>query len=283
MKFKTPFLIVSVLLSLTFGLWMRKATEVKDLKLQLAASQSEEQAVSAQLKALGTSQHIDSLLASGRFREALREQQSLPQGEGSLDASGIRLRMAVIADLLAQRETLQRQIMEQTQREAKIPTLPSAYPDSEGRQVDSLYFALEKAHLELHGLRRQLREKSNGQYLTFTTDKGTRIYYVGEVRNGKANGYGIALLETGSRYEGEWKDNRRHGQGSFYWPDGQYYVGHYENDHRNGNGSYFWPNGEKYVGDWENDRRSGEGVFYSETDQVVAQGTWKDDELVEQR
>lgn len=283
MKFKTPFLIVSVLLSLTFGLWMRKATEVKDLKLQLAASQSEEQAVSAQLKALGTSRHIDSLLASGRFREALKEQQSLPEGEGSLDASGIRLRMAVIADLLAQRETLQRQIRDQIQSEAEMPSLPSAHPDSEGRQVDSLYFALEKAHLELHGLRRQLREKSNGQYLTFTTDKGTRIYYVGEVRNGKANGYGIALLETGSRYEGEWKDNRRHGEGSFYWPDGQYYVGHYENDHRNGNGSYFWPNGEKYVGDWENDRRSGEGVFYSETDQVVAQGTWKDDELVEQR
>lgn len=235
-----------------------------------------------ELSSFGTSLHIDSLLARGAFREALEEQQQLPEG-GRGEVSGIRLRMAVIADLLNDRERLQAALDAASRSDSLQNDVATVSPTPGIRELDSLQFALEKSRLELAGLRRRLKEKSYGEYLTFTNEKGTHVYYVGQVKNGKANGYGIALMETGSRYEGAWKDNKRHGEGSFYWPDGQYYIGHYRNDRRNGNGAYYWPNGEKYVGDWKNDRRNGEGKFYGEGDQLVAQGTWKGDKLVEER
>ena len=129
-------------------------------------------------------------------------------------------------------------------------------------QKDSLNFALEKANIQLRNLRSQLKERSFGEYLTFKSKKGNQMHYVGKVNNGMANGYGMALLDTGSRYEGEWKNNQRHGEGSFYWSDGDYYVGHYENAERNGFGTYYFHNGEKYVGDWKDDKRNGDGNFY---------------------
>ena len=253
------------------------------LEDQLQASQETNARMTEQLASYGTSLHIDSLLSQGQFREALKEQDQLVDGPETVQASGIHLRMAVIADLLRQRDALQAALETQKSEDSITTVVAEAAPAPGLREMDSLSFALEKAKLELAGLKRRLKEKSYGEYLTFNNEKGTLVYYVGQVKNGKANGYGIALLETGSRYEGEWKDNRRHGEGSFYWPDGQYYVGQYRNDRRNGNGAYFWPNGEKYVGDWKNDRRNGEGKFFDGGDQLVAQGTWKGDKLVEER
>ncbi len=148
------------------------------------------------------------------------------------------------------------------------------------QQLDSIGFVLEKTKVKLARTQRQLQQKASGEYLTFTTSKGSQLHYVGQVKDGKANGYGVAILSTGSRYEGEWKDNQRHGQGNFYWPDGQYYIGAYSNDKRNGEGTYYWPNGEKFVGRWANDERTGEGVFYGKKGDVVASGLWEEDELV---
>lgn len=147
------------------------------------------------------------------------------------------------------------------------------------RQADSLSFALEKAKVELNSLRRQLLRKSFGEYLTFKSKKGNLMHYVGQVKNGQANGTGIAILDTGSRYEGEWKNNQRSGRGIFYWADGQHYEGSYANDMRNGLGTYYWPNKEKYVGQWKNDMRDGHGVFYGADGKVVAKGIWKADKL----
>ena len=148
------------------------------------------------------------------------------------------------------------------------------------QQLDSIGFALEKTKVKLAKAQRQIQQKASGEYLTFKTSKGSQLHYVGQVKQGKANGYGVAILSTGSRYEGEWKDNQRHGQGSFYWPDGEYYVGTYRNDKRSGEGTYFWPNGEKFVGRWADDERTGEGVFYGKKGDVVASGLWEEDELV---
>ena len=149
------------------------------------------------------------------------------------------------------------------------------------RLFDSLQFALTKAKAQVKNMRRQLENKSFGEYLTFESSKGSVMNYVGQVKNGKANGRGVALLNTGSRYEGEWRDNERHGQGTFYWTDGQYYVGEYRNDTRHGIGSYYWPNGEKFEGEWANDQRNGQGTFYGKEGEILAKGFWKNDELVE--
>jgi hypothetical protein len=154
----------------------------------------------------------------------------------------------------------------------------ATYSDAQ-MSADSLSFALKKARVQLACMRKQLAEKSFGEYLTFTNSKGSQMHYVGQVKHGKANGYGVALLNTGSRYVGNWKDNQRSGEGTYYWADGEYYQGSYKNDRRHGEGTYFWPNGEKYVGHWKDDQRSGEGTFYGKDGNVIADGIWKDDKL----
>ncbi|MBM1107134.1 hypothetical protein JQC67_13355 [Aurantibacter crassamenti] len=147
---------------------------------------------------------------------------------------------------------------------------------------DSLTFALEKTKVQLATMRRQLSNKSLGEYLKFKNKKGSLMHYVGQVSNNMANGTGVAILNTGSRYEGSWKNNERHGEGTFYWADGEYYVGSYSNDLRNGIGTYYWPNKEKYVGEWKDDKRNGKGTFYGKDGEVFTKGLWKNDKLVEE-
>jgi len=125
-------------------------------------------------------------------------------------------------------------------------------------------------------------QNSNNAYLTFKSTKKNELHYVGTVINGKANGYGIAVFDSGGRYEGEWKNNVRDGYGSFYWTDGQYYEGEYVDDLRDGYGTYSWPNGEKYIGLWKKDKRHGEGTFYYKNGKVV-KGIWKKDKLTEEQ
>ncbi|MRH99446.1 hypothetical protein GH721_02775 [Kriegella sp. EG-1] len=146
---------------------------------------------------------------------------------------------------------------------------------------DSLSFALEKAKVQLAAMRRQLGNKTLGEYLKFKNKKGSLMHYVGQVSNNMANGIGVAILNTGSRYEGSWRNNERHGEGTFFWADGEYYIGSYSNDLRNGLGTYYWPNKEKYVGEWKDDKRNGKGTFYGKDGEVVTKGIWKGDKLVE--
>ena len=144
---------------------------------------------------------------------------------------------------------------------------------------DSLILALQAAQSKINSLQNRPRPTSSNGYLKFKTSKGTPLHYVGQVKGQKANGFGIALLETGSRYEGNWKNNMRHGKGKFYWNDGEHYEGSYQNDKRHGTGTYFWENGEKYVGEWADDQRNGQGKFYNKKGKIKASGVWEKDKL----
>ena len=147
-------------------------------------------------------------------------------------------------------------------------------------KIDSLRFALAKANMRMESLTEQLANKTKSNYLKFSNEKGLEIYYVGEIKESKANGWGVALYSNGSRYEGQWEDNMRDGEGVFYWPDGEYYKGNFVLDQRQGEGNYYWPNGEMFAGEWQNDKRNGEGVFYDKNGDVVAKGIWQNNELV---
>jgi hypothetical protein len=129
---------------------------------------------------------------------------------------------------------------------------------------------LNKAKLEL--------ENSRKDSFTFKTPKGYTVRYLGQVKNGKANGNGVGLWDSGSFYEGEWSSNMRHGKGTFEWADGEKYEGNYLNDQRSGFGKYYWKNGERYEGEWLNDQRNGQGTIYDKKGNVKVAGVWKNDE-----
>ncbi|GEM_PF-1045509 len=225
--------------------------------------------------------HIDRMIVSGKYDQAIAESKVMLKSVDVLEKDPLHFRIAIAGQLLQlSRQASEEVILEKT----KVDTVEKLVIQSvvpEVDVVDSMTFALEKAHTQVDILKRQLKQKVSGAYLTFQTKKGNSLHYVGKTRNGKANGFGIAILDSGSRYEGEWSNNMRHGSGEFYWADGQHYEGNYENDQRSGSGTYFWPNGDKYVGQWTNDMRNGEGSFYDKKGKVIASGTWKDDKLDE--
>ena len=223
---------------------------------------------------------IDSLLVDGEYKGALEAYNTKIDNKDMDDVSGVQLRIAIAQQLLSMRadKTSNNFVISLD----SLDSVQSRKLDMnlDINRYDSLNFALEKARVQLKSMRMQLQKKSFGEYLNFESSKKNQMHYVGQVKNNKANGVGVAILNTGSRYEGEWKENNRHGEGTFYWPDGEYYVGGYLDDKRNGMGTYYWPNGEKYVGQWKNDKRNGKGVFYGNDGEVITKGIWENDKLI---
>jgi hypothetical protein len=282
MKKQNRTIISYLLLVFAVGIIVFYQLKTSNLKNELQANRAFQEQVDERMTVYQSLLQIDSALVKGNYQAALRAYQERLNTTGENDSTGIQLRISLAERLMKMQNALHSdasliaglQALDSNQIE-HLPT------PKEIRQYDSLNFALEKTKVRLARMERQLQKKSFGEYLTFTSSKGSQMHYVGQVKNKKANGHGLALLNTGSRYEGEWKDNQRHGKGTFYWPDGEYYVGNYVNDKRSGQGTYYWPNGEKYTGAWKADQRSGEGVFYGKDGKVMANGIWQEDVLVE--
>lgn len=273
---KTAFYILTTLLVIiSLVLTMSNVHQQKELALQTAQLDQLSEQLALQKQLLQT----DKLLVEGNYEEAIvayEEQGNDLIKDGDV---GVGLRLAIAQKFLElERGNLNKEIS--LDFPIKEELLAKDQPEANINQLDSLGFVLEKTKVQLERLKKQLQQKSFGEYITFTNNKGSKLHYVGQVKTGKANGYGVALLNTGSRYIGEWKDNERHGEGTYYWKDGEYYEGTYVNDQRNGQGTYYWPNGEKYVGQWKNDQRSGKGAFYDKDGKILASGLWENDKML---
>lgn len=157
-----------------------------------------------------------------------------------------------------------------------VDTLKDVYE----HRIETLSKQLADSRQELENLNVQLEAASRDtEVLELKSTKGVSLIYVGKVKNGKANGFGVALYESGSTYAGEWKNNLRDGYGKFRWTDGELYEGHYKEDKREGFGVYTWKNGERYEGTWANDSRNGSGRVLKKSGEVKKEGTWVDDEF----
>ncbi|MBI1320954.1 MAG: hypothetical protein GC168_18665 [Candidatus Hydrogenedens sp.] len=97
----------------------------------------------------------------------------------------------------------------------------------------------------------------------FATGKGTLDWfkdgkpngnYVGERKDGKANGYGINSWLSGDRYEGNWKDDQPNGKGTYTWANGSGYQGDWVEGRKEGNAVYIWANGDRFEGTYKGDR-----------------------------
>ena len=99
--------------------------------------------------------------------------------------------------------------------------------------------------------------------LTFErpTYAGEKIYYQGEIVNGKANGYGEATTSYGHRYVGNWKNNDFHGYGKLYFKSGNIYDGYWRNGRRTTNAVMTFANGDTYSGEWRNFKFHGKGTY----------------------
>ena len=105
--------------------------------------------------------------------------------------------------------------------------------------------------------------------------------YVGQFKDGKANGQGTYIYADGEKYLGQFKDGKANGQGTNTWTNGDKYVGQFINDNRTGQGTYTFANGNKYVGQFKDNKYDGFGTLYNSDGSIRQQGIWKDDQFVQ--
>jgi hypothetical protein len=142
---------------------------------------------------------------------------------------------------------------------------------------------VERQLAEIRRLRAELEQRRERVMLRFRSEKKKDdVVYVGEVHEGRANGYGVGVWNTGSTYDGDWEDNLRHGRGVFRWKDGETYDGDFVRDMRTGRGTYVFKSGERWEGEWLDDMRHGEGILYDDKGRVRLRGRWQKDKLVEE-
>jgi len=289
MKSKTNILLLLTLLG-TLGYVIYTHQEIgkeRELRLELA---EDGQVLAAKLTAYAGLATADSLFHAGSYAPARAAYEDLLSSD-SLSALTADLPERINHTRQLERWRYQLDTLRlQAARSVPVPAavlppppaapLPVSPPALKTSEYDSLTMLLRQAEGQVKQLRANARKTTGPNYLTFTSGEGNDTYYVGEIRSGKANGKGVALLSTGSRYEGEWKDNKKHGEGEFYWSDGAHYQGAYVKDKRSGQGTYYFPDGSVYIGAWKNGLRDGEGVFRNAKGKVVAEGTWRKDELI---
>ena len=123
--------------------------------------------------------------------------------------------------------------------------------------------------------------------------------YIGQYKEGAANGVGKLKSYNGNMYEGYWTDNKldifgmvkltngkkKHYEGQFKegskndlgimtWPTGEKYEGSWIKDSYRF-GTYYWPNGNIYIGNFNGDGVNGYGSFYSSLLGTIESGIWK--------
>lgn len=74
--------------------------------------------------------------------------------------------------------------------------------------------------------------------------------YIGETKDGKADGYGFITYTTGQVYVGSFSEDQLSGYGFLSAPDGTFYYGTFKDGTYSGYGTYLFSDGSFYTGEW---------------------------------
>ena len=108
--------------------------------------------------------------------------------------------------------------------------------------------------------------KPNGMGVA-TYKSGNAIRYVGSFVNGIYNGKGTMFFKDGIFLTGEWKNGKLNGKGSFLSESGVLYIGDFINGVKEGKGILFFKDNGMIMGGFSNDKLNGRGI------QIFADGS----------
>ncbi len=94
------------------------------------------------------------------------------------------------------------------------------------------------------------------------------------------NGYGTAVFPKGI-YIGEWKNGKADGKGRLEYKNGNIYYGEWKNGRANGVGEMSYADGTKYVGEWVDSHAHGYGTIYDKDNSIIYQGKWDKGKMVD--
>ena len=106
---------------------------------------------------------------------------------------------------------------------------------------------------------------------------GNAIRYVGSFLNGMYNGKGTMFFKEGAFLTGEWKNGKLNGKGSFLTETGILYIGEFVNGVKQGKGILFYKDNGMIMGNFSNDKLNGRGIQIFADGSVVSDVNYKDD------
>jgi len=101
---------------------------------------------------------------------------------------------------------------------------------------------------------------------------GISYTYIGEIKNGRPHGMGVAKYASGNnaiRYVGHFVDGQFSGRGTMLFKNGAFQTGMWSNGKMNGKGSFVNSKGVFYVGEMKDGLKHGKGTL-----------VWKDNSMV---
>src|SRR6187401_3429539 len=106
---------------------------------------------------------------------------------------------------------------------------------------------------------------------------GNAIRYVGSFLNGMYSGKGTMFFKEGAFLTGEWKNGKLNGKGSFLTETGTLYIGEFVNGVKQGKGVLFYKDNGMIMGNFSNDKLNGRGIQIFSDGSVVSDVNYKDD------
>ena len=106
---------------------------------------------------------------------------------------------------------------------------------------------------------------------------GNAIRYVGSFLNGMYNGKGTMFFKDGVFLTGEWKNGKLNGKGSFLSETGILYIGEFVNGLKQGKGILFYKDNGMMMGNFSNDKLNGRCIQIFADGSVVSDVNYKDD------
>ena len=106
---------------------------------------------------------------------------------------------------------------------------------------------------------------------------GNTVRYVGSFLNGMYNGKGTMFFKEGAFLTGEWKNGKLNGKGSFLSETGILYIGEFVNGVKQGKGILFYKDNGMMMGNFLNDKLNGRGIQIFADGSVISDVNYKDD------
>ena len=106
----------------------------------------------------------------------------------------------------------------------------------------------------------QLDKPSKSTNFTKVVDQYNNVY-IGQIKNGKKNGYGILEVPNLGTYYGNFHEDKYEGYGTMKYNNGWEHVGKFKNCQANGYGIAYHSDGREYSGNFCNHQLEGDGYF----------------------
>jgi hypothetical protein len=116
--------------------------------------------------------------------------------------------------------------------------------------------------------------KADKAVLTGEISDGSKWTFMGDVKDGKANGWGAQYWSSGHIMRGEFKDNNLNGMGDSQTPANFRTMGSFANGSPNGENIRMESTGRLIKGNYVNGKLDGYGVMYGADGVLLSKGIW---------